>query len=165
MQRHGEPGDGTPSLESLGELRLRALLNDLVNDLGQVKAAEELGIDRKTLWRNEGAGQMSARLIEALERMLLERAVAAMEEDRETVRALEERVGELERQLTAAPDTAGSGNGGDGSVVEASGRSGPRTCAGWSGGWNGWSQCGAAVTRPAGPGRDGPGPSGVTPTW
>ena len=111
MMRPGWPGDGTPSLESLRELRLRALLNDLVNDLGPVKAAEELGIDRKTLWRSEGAGQMSARLVEALERMLLERAVAAMEEDRETVRALVERVGELERQLTAAPDTAGNGAG------------------------------------------------------
>ena len=122
MMRPGGPGDGTPSIESLRELRLRALLNDLVNDLGPVKAAAELGIDRKTLWRSAGAGQMSARLVEALERMLLQRAVAAMEEDRETVRALAERVGELERQLTAAPDTAGgSGNGGDGdgAVVEA----------------------------------------------
>ena len=30
MMRPGWPGDGTPSLESLRELRLRALLNDLV---------------------------------------------------------------------------------------------------------------------------------------
>ncbi len=122
MMRPGWPGDGTPSIESLRELRLRALLNDLVNDLGPVKAAEELGIDRKTLWRSEGAGQMSARLVEALERMLLERAVAAMEADRERVGALEERVAGLERQLAAAPDTAGGGgSSGDvaGAVVEA----------------------------------------------
>ena len=102
MMRPEWPGDGTPSVESLRELRLRALLNDLVHDLGPVKAAAELGIDRKTLWRSEGAGQMSPRLAEALERMLLERAVAAMEEDRKRVGALEERVGELERQLAAA---------------------------------------------------------------
>ena len=125
MMRPGWPGDGTPSIESLRELRLRALLNDLVNELGLVKAAAELGIDRKTLWRSEGAGQMSARLVEALERMLLQRAVAALEEDRETVRALAERMGELEGQLAAVLDTAGSsGNGGDGGdmagvVVEA----------------------------------------------
>ncbi len=125
MMRRGWPGDGTPSIESLRELRLRALLNDLVKDLGPVKAAEELGIDRKTLWRSEGAGQMSPRLAEALDRMLLQRAVAAMEEDRETVRALAERVGELERQLAAAPASAGSnngnGNGGDvaGAVADA----------------------------------------------
>ena len=42
MMRPGWPGDGAPSLESLRELRLRALLNDLVKDLGQAKAAEEL---------------------------------------------------------------------------------------------------------------------------
>ena len=123
MMRPGWPGDGTPSIESLHELRLRALLNDLVNDLGLVKAAEELGIDRKTLWRSEGAGQMSARLIEALERMLLERAVAAMEADRERVGALEERVAGLERQLAAALASAGNnnGNGGgvDGAVADA----------------------------------------------
>ncbi len=102
MMRPGWPGDGTPSVESLRELRLRALLNDLVHDLGPVKAAAELGIDRKTLWRSEGAGQMSPRLVEALERMLLERAVAAMEDERKRVGALEERVSELERQLAAA---------------------------------------------------------------
>ena len=121
MMRPGGPGDGSPSIESLHELRLRALLNDLVHDLGPVKAADELGIDRKTLWRSAGAGQMSARLVEALERMLLERAVAALDADRERVGALAERVGELERQLAAALDTAGSGNGGDvaGVVVEA----------------------------------------------
>ena len=116
MMRPGWPGDGTPSLESLRELRLRALLNDLVKDLGQAKAAEELGIDRKTLWRSEGAGRMSERLAEALERMLLQRAVAAMEEDRETVRALEERVSELEGQLETAlaADGGGGGNGSGG---------------------------------------------------
>ena len=116
MMRPGWPRDGTPSLESLRELRLRALLNDLVKDLGQARAAEELGIDRKTLWRSEGAGQMSARLAEALERMLLQRAVAAMEADRETVRALAERVSELEGQLAAAlaADGGGSGDGSGG---------------------------------------------------
>ena len=112
----GWPVDGTPSLESLRELRLRALLNDLVKDLGQAKAAEELGIDRKTLWRSEGAGRMSERLAEALERMLLQRAVAAMEEDRETVRALAERVAELEGQLSEALASAGGGNGNGGDV-------------------------------------------------
>ncbi len=117
MMRRGGPGDGTPSLESLRELRLRALLNDLVRDLGPVKAAEQLGIDRKTLWRSEGAGEMSPRLIEALERLLLERAAA----DCERVRALEERVAGLERQLAAALAAVNSSDGGDvdGVVVAA----------------------------------------------
>ena len=95
MMRPDGPGDGSPSLESLHQVRLRALLNDLVHDLGPVKAAERLGIDRKTLWRSQGAGEMSPRLTEALERLLLERAAA----DGLRVGALEERVAELEREL------------------------------------------------------------------
>jgi len=115
-RRPGGPQDGTPSIESLSGLRLRALLNELVHGLGPVKAAEELGIDRKTLWRSQGAGQMSPRLVEALERLLLRRVAAALEEDRQRVRALEERVSELERQLTAA----GSGGSNNAVAVEES---------------------------------------------
>ena len=116
MMRPGWPGDGTPSLESLRELRLRALLNDLVKDLGLGKAAEQFGVDRKTLWRWQRAAELPPRLAETLERMLLQRAVAAMEQDRETVRTLEERVAELEGQLAAALASAGGGNGNGGDV-------------------------------------------------
>ena len=102
MMRPGWPGDGAPSVESLRELRLRALLNDLVNDMGPGKLAEQFGVDRKTLWRWQRAAGLPPRLAETLERMLLERAVAAMEEDRKRVGELEERVDELEGQLAAA---------------------------------------------------------------
>ncbi len=123
MTALGGPGDGTPSVESLRELRLRALLNDLVNDMGPVKAAEGLGVDRKTLWRSRGHGQMTPRLADALERMLLERAVGAMEDDRQRVGALEERVGELERQLAAVVgavnDGVSNGAQGDNAVIDA----------------------------------------------
>ena len=119
MVRPGGPGDGAPCLESLRELRLRAMLNDLVHDLGPVKAAEQLGIDRKTLWRSEGAGQMSERLVEALERLLLERAVAAVEEDRGRVGALEDRGSDLERQLASVRAATGGGNGNGGAVENA----------------------------------------------
>ena len=120
------PGDGSPSIESLRELRLRALLNDLVNDMGPGRLAEQFGVDRKTLWRWQRAAELPPRLAETLERMLLERAVAAMEEDRKRVGALEERVGELEQQLAAAlaaVNGGGSGNVGaadvDNAVAEA----------------------------------------------
>ena len=120
MQRCGQSGDGTASLESLRGLRLRALLNDLVHDLGPVKAAEELGVDRKTLWRSQGAGELSPRLAGALERMLLERAVEVSGQDRERVRVLEERVAELEGQLQRVLAGTGAGNGGlDSEAVEA----------------------------------------------
>ena len=118
MMRPGWPGDGTPSLESLRELRLRALLNDLVNDLGPVKAAEELDVDRKTLRRGQRAAELSPRLAEALERMLLARAVSAAGQDGERVRALEERVAGLERLVATAGNDGGGGDR-DGAVAEA----------------------------------------------
>ena len=110
MMGPGWPGDGTPSIENLRDLRLRALLNDLVNDAGPGKLAERLGVDRKTLWRWQRAAELPPRLAETLERMLLERAVAAMEEDRKRVAELEERVSELEGQLAAALAAVNSGN-------------------------------------------------------
>ena len=67
-----------------------------------MRAAEDLGVDRKTLWRCQRAAELPPRFAETLERMLLERAVAAMEEDRERIVTLEERVAELEGQLAAA---------------------------------------------------------------
>ena len=99
MRPHG-PGDGTPSLESLRELRLRAFLNDLVKDLGPGKLSEQLGVDRKTLWRWQREAELPPRLADALERMILERAVAAMEHDRRRVGELQDKVADLERQLT-----------------------------------------------------------------
>ena len=117
MTGPGWPGDGSPSIESLRELRLRALLNDLVNDMGPGRLAEQFGVDRKTLWRWQRAAELPPRLAETLERMLLERAVAAMEEDRKRVRALEGRVSELEDQLAAA--LAAVNGGGSGNVGAA----------------------------------------------
>ena len=161
-------------MESLRELRLRALLNDLVKDLGLGKAAERFGVDRKTLWRSEGAGQMSERLVEALERMLLQRAVAVMEEDRETVGALAARVSELERQLAAAlaADGGGSGDGSggdsdvDGAVADALRREFAQEIQRLERRLEG--QRGARRTRgQAAPEWSVPGPGlpGVTPTW
>ena len=119
MMRPGWPADGTPSVESLRELRLRALLNDLVKDMGPGKLAEQFGVDRKTLWRWQQAAELPPRLAEALERMLLERAVAALEADRKRVGALEERVGELERQLAAVNDVVRNGAHVDNAVTDA----------------------------------------------
>ena len=61
MTGPGWPGDGTPSIESLRELRLRALLNDLVNDMGPGRLAEQFGVDRKTLWRWQRATELPPR--------------------------------------------------------------------------------------------------------
>ena len=53
------------------EEQLMALLHDLVEDTGHGKAAEELGVDRKTLWRSMNGGRLTPRLAEALERRAL----------------------------------------------------------------------------------------------
>ncbi len=118
MMRAGWPGDSSPSIESMRELRLRALLNDLVNDVGPGKLAEQFGVDRKTLWRWQRAAELPPRLVETLERMLLERAMAAMDEDRKRVRALEEQVSDLEDQLAAALATV-NGTEVDNAVIDA----------------------------------------------
>ena len=60
-------GPGTPSLMSVQELRLMALLRDLVGDVGQGEAADVLGIDRKTVWRSLGAGRLTPRLADGLD--------------------------------------------------------------------------------------------------
>ena len=102
-------GGWLPQHREPAGLRLRALLNDLVKDVGPGKLAEQFGVDRKTLWRWQRAAELPPRLAQTLERMLLERAGAAMEDDRNRVGALEERVGELEQQLAAALVAVNSG--------------------------------------------------------
>ena len=160
MMRPGWPGDGAPSLESLRELRLRALLNDLVHDLGPVKAAEQLGIDRKTLWRSEGAGEMSPRLIKALERLLLERTGSGSGRWRSGLACWS---GSWRRVMEEAATVATWGA----QWATRCGRSSPGRCSGWSGGWTGWKRHGARrrSLRQSVHGRDRRGPSGVTPTW
>ncbi len=88
-----------------------------MNDMGPGKLAEQFGVDRKTLWRWQRAAELPPRLAETLERMLLERAVAAMEEDRKRVAVLEDRVSDLEGQLEAALAAVnGGGNGNTGAM-------------------------------------------------
>ena len=64
-------GPGTPSLESVQELRLTVLLRNLVRDAGRVEAAQVLGVDRKKVWRSLGSGRLTPRLAAAMERILL----------------------------------------------------------------------------------------------
>ena len=95
-------GPGTPSLESVQELRLMALLKDLVKDMSQVEAAELLGIDRKTVWRSLGAGRLSPRLSDALDRLLLSGGGSAAAQQREEMDALTRRIDGLERETRRA---------------------------------------------------------------
>ena len=97
--RHGEWSGEAPSLESLRELHMTALLNDVVGELGQVKAAERLGIDRKTLWRCMTTGKLTPRLSDALERLLLSRDLSAAMRQGKRVEEVVDRVSALEEKL------------------------------------------------------------------
>ena len=80
-------------------LQLRALLHDLVRKKGRIKAANELGLDPRTVGAcMEGEG-MSWRVREALERGLQEGAGSAAARQRKRNDALERRVGVLEKEL------------------------------------------------------------------
>ena len=97
--RQGEWSGEAPSLESLRELHMTALLNDVVGELGQVKAAERLGIDRKTLWRCMTTGKRTPRLSDALERLLLSRDLSAAMRQGKRVEVVVDRVSALEEKL------------------------------------------------------------------
>lgn len=96
----GEPQlEESRSLESLRDLRLRALLRDLVNDEGRVGAAKLLGVSYRTLVRAAESDELTGRMSGALERHLLLGGGSAAARQRERVEALEQRVEVLEGEL------------------------------------------------------------------
>ncbi len=98
-------GDGAaPNLDTVRELRLLAVLRDLVERHSQGEAAELLGIGRKTIWRSMTSGRLTPHLANALEQWL----VAA---DRAALSAVEERVTALEGRLAALDDSLEAGFG------------------------------------------------------
>ena len=80
----------SPDLDDQRELRLLAVLGDLVERHSQGEAAELLGISRKTIWRGTTSGRLTPHLASALEQWLVEA-------DRAAHTALEERTTDLER--------------------------------------------------------------------
>ena len=90
-------GDETPGLESLHELRLAALLRDVVKQKGRMEAARTLRVNYKTLAAALHSGKLTARLCDALERLLMIRELAALEEVGESVRGLSQQVKEVAR--------------------------------------------------------------------
>ena len=67
-----QPGiDRSRSIEDLHHLRLMALLDEQVRDKGARQAAEELGVDHRTLASSLESGKLSRRMWVALDRALL----------------------------------------------------------------------------------------------
>ena len=87
------------SLESLRHMRLMALLRDMIDDKGKVKAAEALGVNYRTLVRAEESEQLTARMSSELERYLLLGGGSAAAQQRKSIKTLEERVTGLEEEL------------------------------------------------------------------
>ena len=99
MEQPGGWSGKAPGLENLRDVRLTALLNDVMDELGQVKAAQELGIDRKTLWRCRTTGQLTPRLSDALERLLLSKDLSEAMRLKKRIDGLAQVVSALEEEL------------------------------------------------------------------
>ena len=100
------------SVSDVHDLRLTALLYDLVEVQGRVKAAETLGVSYGALARAADTGRLSGRMRDALARHLLDGGTEFDEEHRAGLAGLERRVAALE-------DGAGEKSGGeDPQIVE-----------------------------------------------
>ena len=66
MERGELTAKDTPSLENVHEVKLDALLNDMVKKEGKIKTAQTLGVNYKTVARSIESGRLSVRLREAL---------------------------------------------------------------------------------------------------
>ena len=80
--------DAGRSVEDVHGVRLMALLQELVRERGLKGAAEELGVDARTLATSIRRGRLSGHTRVALERLLLADSVAAVERLAEQVRAV-----------------------------------------------------------------------------
>ena len=83
------------------DAQLLALLDDLVHAEGRLKAAQALGVNYRTLVRVVESGQLSRRMRDALERRQLADREATATQQRAEVRALAQRLAELEARVTA----------------------------------------------------------------
>ena len=91
--------DASRSLDSLRQMRLLALLRDVVDDEGKVKAAKTLGVNYRTVSRAVETGTLTERMSDALERHLLLGGGSAAAQQRERVETLEKRSAELDEEL------------------------------------------------------------------
>ncbi|MDE2844260.1 MAG: hypothetical protein OXN21_12890 [Chloroflexota bacterium] len=87
------------SLDSLREMRLTALLGDLMDEQGKTQAAKTLGVSPRTLTRFEDGRRLTPTLAGALERHLLEGGGSAAATQRHRLGMLEDGLKELERTL------------------------------------------------------------------
>ena len=97
------------SVEDLRKLRLRALLRDLVREEGRMEAAELLGVNYKTLARTIESGDLSKRMSDALERLMIAGGVPAEARQRERIDDLERGMQGLDGRVEALEKEMRSG--------------------------------------------------------
>ena len=91
--------DESRSLENLRHMRLMALLRDMIDAESGEKAAQALGVSYRTVSRTIESGRLTGRMSAVLERHLLLGGGSAAAQQQKSIKALEERVGELEEGL------------------------------------------------------------------
>ena len=93
-----QPGgiDGSKSVRDMHHLRLMSLLQEQVRDHGRKRAAEILGVDRRTLDNALDQGVLTRRIRGALERALQSGVGSAAAKQRDRNDKLEDRLGDLE---------------------------------------------------------------------
>ena len=92
MSSRGRPLERTRSIEDLHELRLMALLHDLVRKHQRKGAGEMLGVDPRTVKACLEQGALSKWMRTALEAQLLSREKAAMAAQQERIEALDQQI-------------------------------------------------------------------------
>ena len=100
------------NVEDLHQLRLMALLHELVRERDLRGAAEALGLDPRTLSASMERGQLSGLVQLALERRLLAGGDAAVAHCREEVRELRERVDGLDERVAVMEGEDGDSHSG-----------------------------------------------------
>ena len=105
-------GGGEPDASAERELRLTALLRDVVAQEGRLAAADLLGVNYKTLKRVLESGRLTSHVRDALERLQLAREGTNGALGPERAGALERRIERLEDGLTALmEEPSGEGHG------------------------------------------------------
>ena len=95
MNERDVNGNGEVDAERARRLRLGEFLRDLVRAEGRMEAAELLGVNYRTLVKAEESGEITGRMSDALELLLLRKS------DDSEVGRLREAVGALERRVAA----------------------------------------------------------------
>ena len=91
--------EDSKDVENMYHMRLMTLLQELMRERGYKGAARVLEIDQRTVAESARTGRLSRRMREALERALQEGIGSAAARQRERNDRLEERLGEMEREV------------------------------------------------------------------